>query len=106
MAVPKPPEPTETCRVFPTICASLKSANCVIVAAGIVAVISRVPMRFGFYFEISRASIGKDGLKVDSFNLYSPISIWTDFMESPTTLPGKSNKGIEADISEALGRTS
>ena len=55
MAVPRPPEPTETCRVFPTICASLKSANCVIVAAGIVAVTSRIPIRFGCAFEMLRA---------------------------------------------------
>ena len=68
MAVPRPPEPTETCRVFPTICASLKSANCVIVAAGIVAVTSRVPIRFDCDFEILRALISHDGLRVDSFN--------------------------------------
>jgi hypothetical protein len=40
--------------------------------AGMVAVTSKEPITFGVALEISRASISKEGLKVESFNSYSP----------------------------------
>ena len=63
-------------------------------------------MTFGLALEISRALIANEGLKVESFNAYSPTLMRIDLIESDAILPGISNKGMEAVTSVALGITS
>ena len=51
-ACPSPPAPTETCSAFLTICAFSNSVDLMIVAAGIVAVMSKDPTIHGCFLII------------------------------------------------------
>ena len=57
LALPIPPAPAATCKVFPTICASPNSDAFAIVDTGIVAVISKEPIRVGLDLLIFPAEI-------------------------------------------------
>ena len=89
--------------MFPTICASLNSDYFVRVDAGIVAVISKEPIRVGFALLILDADMSSEVFVPLSFRAKLLMFISADFIESEVRLLGTSASGTEELMPEALG---
>jgi hypothetical protein len=103
IALPIPPAPAATCRVFPTTSASPNSDAFAIVETGIVAVTSREPTRVGFALLMFEAEMSSEVFVPLSFRVKLLTFIFADLIEFDMMLLGASTSGIEALTPDAFG---